>query len=128
MSGNQRRPIGQQGGVNISAKNVDIKGDVVGHDKTTYGEVSRVQLDQALQPVAAAVAQHSQAAQKLEQLKQEATKGKKADDGTIAGLVKGIVGLVPSAVSALVKAFGTPILSGIAGPVTKFVLDEIQGK
>jgi hypothetical protein len=39
--------------------------------------------------------------------------------------VKGLVGLVPSAVSAIVSAFGTPILGGVAGPVTKFVLAEL---
>jgi hypothetical protein len=46
----------------------------------------------------------------------------------MAKLVNGIVGLVPGAVSAVVSAFGTPILGGVAGPVTKFVLDELQGK
>jgi hypothetical protein len=40
--------------------------------------------------------------------------------------VKGLVGLVPSAVSAIASAFGTPILSGVAGPVTQFVLEELD--
>jgi hypothetical protein len=40
----------------------------------------------------------------------------------IDGVRRIYVGLVPSAVSAIVSAFGTPILSGVAGPVTKFVL------
>ena len=68
------------------------------------------------------------AMQKVKELKAEAAKGKDADDGVVAKLVKGLVGLIPSAVSAVVSAFATPILGGIAGPVTKYVLDEIQGK
>ena len=64
----------------------------------------------------------------MEALKAEAAKGKQADDGTVAKLVDGFVQLVPSAVGAIVSAFGTPILGGIAGPVTKFVLDKIGGK
>jgi hypothetical protein len=35
---------------------------------------------------------------------------------------------VPSATSAIVSAFATPILGGIAGPVTGFVLDKLRGK
>jgi hypothetical protein len=39
-----------------------------------------------------------------------------------------LAGLVPGAVSALVSAFASPVIGGLAGPVTKFVLDRIQGK
>jgi len=46
----------------------------------------------------------------------------------IAKLVDGLVGLVPAATSAVVSAFATPILAGIAGPVTGFVLDKLRGK
>ena len=46
----------------------------------------------------------------------------------MAKLVDGLVGLVPAGAAAVASAFGTPILGGIAGPVTKFVLDKIQGK
>jgi hypothetical protein len=31
-------------------------------------------------------------------------------------------------VSAVVSAFATPLLGGIAGPTTQFVLDKLQGK
>jgi hypothetical protein len=44
------------------------------------------------------------------------------------GIRCGIVGLVPSAASAVVSAFATPILGDVAAPVTKFVLDKLQGK
>ncbi len=64
----------------------------------------------------------------MEELKKEAAKGKSATDGVMAKLVEGIVGLVPGAVSAVAGAFGTPLLAGIAGPATQYVLDKIQGK
>ena len=64
----------------------------------------------------------------VEELKRETTKGKDANDSMIAKLVDGLVDLVPGAVSAVVSAFGTPILGGIAGPVTKFALGRIQEK
>jgi hypothetical protein len=64
---------------------------------------------------------------KLEELKTEATKGEKRDDGVIAKLIDGLVGLVPNAVSGVVSAFSTPILGAIAGPATKSVLEKIQG-
>ena len=44
----------------------------------------------------------------------------------MAKFVESIVALVPGAVSAVVGAFGTPILGGIVGPVTKYVLDRIR--
>jgi hypothetical protein len=46
----------------------------------------------------------------------------------IAKLVDGLVGLVPGATSAVVSAFTTPLLAGIAGPVTGFVLDKLRSK
>ena len=69
-----------------------------------------------------------EALKKVEALKQEVAKGKEADDNRVAKLLDGLVGLVPSAVSSVVSTFASPILGGIAGPVTKFVLDKIQGR
>jgi hypothetical protein len=70
----------------------------------------------------------NEAMQKAEELKKEVAKGKEANDGVMAKIVDGLVALVPGAVGAVVGMFATPILGGIAGPVTKFVLDKIQGK
>lgn len=91
------------------------------------------QLDNIFGPIeqaikAAAPSQSAPAAEKLRALKQEAAKGANADDSVIAKLVEGLIELVPSALAALVGAFANPILEGIAGPVTKYVLDKIQGK
>lgn len=70
----------------------------------------------------------AEALQKAEALKMEVEKGKRANDTKVAKLIEGLVELVPGAVSALTSIFATPILAGIAGPVTKFVLDKIQGR
>jgi flagellar motor switch protein FliG len=67
-----------------------------------------------------------QAVQTTDDLKKEVAKGKQADDSLVAQLIEGLAGLVPAAVSSLVTAFGSPILAGIAGPVTQYVLKKIQ--
>ena len=56
------------------------------------------------------------------------SKGEEANDSTIAKLVESIVDLVPGAVSAVVSIFASPILAGMVGPVTKFVLDKLVNK
>jgi hypothetical protein len=119
------------GGVHISGGAVHTEGgDIFGGDKNV---MIRQKIDHALQPVAAEIEKapperKAAASQKLDQIKSEVAKGKSADDGVVAKLVEGLVGLVPSAVTAIVSAFGTPILGGIAGPVTKYVLDKFQAK
>ena len=123
---------GQSGGVNISGTVGSIGGDIVGRDKVV-GAPSAAALDAALQPLieairAAPAEKRADAEEKLVGLKQEAAKGKNANDGTIAKLVDGLVGLVPGAASAVVSAFATSVLGGIGGPVTGFVLDKLRGK
>jgi hypothetical protein len=130
-----------------------VMGDKVGGDKITVGDisgstgvaigrgaqatvttgVSGQDLERLFLPVMEAVRQapqekQAQATQIAEDLKAEVAKGKSADDSQVAKLVDGLADLVPGAVSAVVSAFATPILGGIAGPVTRFVLDKIQGK
>ena len=129
----EKKARGQSGGVNISGGSVTVGGDIVGRDKIFGTEISKAQLDQVFRPLTEAVrtAPHEmqqEAAQKVEALKNEAAKGKSASDSVMAKLVEGIVELVPGAVGAVVSAFATPILGGLAGPVTKFVLDKVQGK
>jgi hypothetical protein len=123
---------GQSGGVNISRTVGSVGGDIVGRDKIV-GAPSPAALDGALRPLikairAAPAEVRSEAEAKLTALRQEVTKGKDANDGVIAKLVDGLVGLVPTATSAVVSAFATPILGGIAGPVTSFVLDKLRSK
>ena len=120
----------QSGGVNITGGTVSVGGDIVGRDKVVY---SQQQISEVFRPLTEAVRaappeMQQEASQIVEELKAEAAKGKGANDGVMAKRVEGIVGLVPTAVSAVVSAFGTPILGGVAGPVTKYVLDKLQGK
>jgi len=123
---------GQSGGVNISGSVGSVGGDIVGRDKTV-GVPSAAALDDALRPVLEAIRAappqvQPEAEAKLAALKQESAKGKNADDGVMAKLVDGLVGLVPAAATAVGNAFATPILGGLVGPVTKFVLDKLRGK
>ena len=53
-------------------------------------------------------------------------KGKGADDQRVAGILDDLAKLVPGAVAAVASAFGTPLLGGIAGPVTQFVLNQLK--
>ncbi|UIJ80122.1 hypothetical protein [Rhizobium leguminosarum] len=126
----EKSGAGQSGGVNISGKVGSVGGSIVGGDMTV---VSVAALDAALRPLFASVGaapaeNQAKAEAKLAALKEEVAKGKDADDGIVAKLVDGFVGLVPAAASAVVSAFATPILGAVAGPVTKFVLDKIQGR
>jgi hypothetical protein len=128
----ERTPQGQSGGVNISGSVGSVGGDIVGRDKIV-GIPSAAALDDALRPVLEAIRTappqvKPEAEAKLAALQQEAGKGENANDRTLADLVDGFVKLVPAAVSAVVSAFATPILGGVAGPVTSFVLDKLQGK
>jgi hypothetical protein len=95
--------------------------------------ISPGDLDKLFAPVvsiiqAAQSPQRDLALQTTQQLKDELVKGKAADDSRLGRLVDQLAGLVPGAVSALVSAFASPVIGGLAGPVTKFVLDRIQGK
>ena len=126
-----RNNDGQSGGVNISGSVGSVGGDIVGRDKIT-GAPSVAALDEALRPLSKAIeaapaAVRTEADAKVKALKEEAAKGKGANDGAIAKLVDGLVGLVPSAASAVVSAFASPILGGLTGPVTSFVLDKLRG-
>ena len=102
---------------------------VAGRDATAG--IDPAALERLFAPVMAAVAalpagERAEATVRVQELKEEAAKGEKADDGRLARLIDGLVGLVPAAVGAVVSAFASPILGGIVGPVTQFVLDRIQ--
>ncbi|MGA8090513.1 MAG: hypothetical protein WCA10_24775 [Terracidiphilus sp.] len=121
------------GGGNLTG-HVIVAGDqIVYGDQNFTQEISRQTLDSLFHPLSglvrsAPVQVQAEAAEKVNQLKTEVAKGKQRDDNLTAKLIEGIVGLVPSAVSTIASAFGTPILGGLVGPATKYVLDKIQGK
>lgn len=110
---------------------VTAGGDVVGRDKVTYG-VSPRELEPLFAPLLAAVAQdapadkQTAAVQQVQELKAEVAKGKQADDKKMGGIIEGLAGMVPSAVAAVVSMFATPILGGVVGPVTEYVLGKLK--
>jgi len=115
-------------GGNVSTRG----GDFVGRDMHTQG-LAAADLESLFAPLLASVAQHAPAdrqvaaLEQVEELKAEAAKGEKADDGKLARIVDGLVAMVPKAIGSVVSLFATPILGGIAGPVTGFVLDKLEG-
>ena len=133
MTDEQKNRIGNQsGGVHVSGGTVNAE-NIAGRDIHIGTQISNSQLNQVFQPVADAICSASAdkqpgALQKLESLKQEASKGPQADHHVMTKLIEGIVGLVPGALKALAGAFGTPLLSGIAGPVTQFLLNKLTGQ
>jgi hypothetical protein len=130
------QPTERSGGVDIHSDNVHVGGDVTGRDKVTTTwtvGVASAEFERLFVPLMQVLhnlppEQRDEATQKTEALKSELSKGKDADDTVLAKLVDGIVKIIPNGVSAIVGMFASPILAGIAGPVTKFVLDRIQGK
>ncbi len=128
------QPSMRIGGVNIYG-DPEIKGDVIGGDQTInqIAGLTGADLNQLFTPLLQVIREapperQAEAMQKAEALKSEVAKGEEADDSRMAKLVDGLTELVPSAVSAVVSMFASPILGGLTGPVTKFVLDKIQGK
>jgi hypothetical protein len=135
---------------------VSVGGDFVGRDRIVHGDqittgavsgtgiaiaggsqstvttgLSRQELDSLFAPLMMALQatppeKRTAALRQAEELKWETAKGKQADDGRIARLIDRLVELAPRAVSTIVSTFASPILSRIAGPVTKFVLEKIQ--
>ncbi len=115
------------GGVNTGG------GNFVGRDQTVQQGLGGAELAVALAPLIDAIQRaapnpETQAAamREMEELKQELAKGKGADDQRVAGILDDLAKLVPGAVAAVVSAFGTPLLGGIAGPVTQFVLNQLK--
>lgn len=113
------------GGVNVTG------GDFVGRDKITQGQSPR-DLEPLFASLLAAVAQQVAPAQQgaamqaVQELKAEVAKGSQADDSKLGRIIDGLAAMVPGAIGTVVSLFASPILSGLAGPVTKFVLDKLK--
>jgi hypothetical protein len=114
---------------------IDTGSAFVGSGSSVQTGLAAAEIAQLLAPVLAAVqqsavdpAQQAAALQEIEKLKAELAKGKNADDLRIAGILDDLAKMVPGAAAAVVSAFGAPPLAGIAGPVTRFVLDQVKRK
>ena len=119
------------GGAHIGRDVYGSGGDFVGRDKIIHGmspAESKPLFDELLKVVEAQAppGQRAKAVQQVGELKAEVAKGKQANDGTVAKLIESLVGLVPGAESTVASTFVNPILGGIAGPVTKYVLDKLK--
>lgn len=134
--------VAQDHSTAVASRGVNVGGSVAGSivtgdnnivaDRGASVGISGAELEKLFEPILAAVsaapqAQQPAATQMANDLQVEAAKGEEANDGLMAGLIRGLVGLVPGAAAAVVSAFGSPILAGIAGPVTQSVLQMIQG-
>jgi hypothetical protein len=64
--------------------------------------------------------------QRVQELQAEVEKGKLAEDSKLARIIDGLVDMVPGAIGSLVGLFAKPVLQGIVGPVTQFVLERLQ--
>jgi hypothetical protein len=70
--------------------------------------------------------QRAEAVRAVLALQEESAKGRQASDSRLAKLLEEVVALVPSAVSTVVGIFATPLLSGIAGDITNYVLEKLR--
>ena len=120
----------KHGGIN--AKNIFAENVSGGDMHVAYTKITAASADydEIFKQLAMAVgftkgAGKQEALQKVEELKTEVKKGKSADDGVIARIVEGIAAAAPSAVTAIIAAFGNPILGGVAGSITKYVLGRL---
>ena len=108
--------------------------NIVGRDHIVHAPVTTVPVGPDLQTLLAALAsqiraqapmgQTASAEQAIDALGSEVIKGKQVDDSKLAHLLKGLIDLVPAAVGGIVSAFASPVLGGLAGPMTKAVLDR----
>jgi hypothetical protein len=120
------------GGAAYVGGNVHVTGgDFVGRDKINRGS-SPDELAPLFESLLKVVKEQSppvvqaQATAKVAELKAEVQKGRDADDGKLAGIVEGLAGMVPGAIGSVVRMFASPILTGLIGPVTKYVLGKLH--
>jgi len=112
---------------------VNAGGDFVGRDKITQG-IAPGDLESLFTPLLEAIAQQAPpdqraaAVQQVEVLKAEVSKDKDVDDSKLADIVDGLAAMIPGAIGTIVSLFATPILSGVAGPVTTYVLEKLKGR
>jgi len=135
--------INTGGGAHVAGDVTISGGDFVGRDRVnvsgfyqpgwTVGTVNQTTgdltqhfaaLEAAIQAAPPENRQKAQTA--VEELKAEATKGERADDGKMADLVGELGGLVPGAVEALVGLFAPAALGKLAGGATKYVLGKLR--
>ena len=89
------------------------------------------ELDKLFQPLkehvqTASPDKRPQAEAQVQELHSELSKGPHANSERLNTIIDGLLALVPGALSAVVSMFASPVLTGLVGPATKFVLDRIK--
>jgi hypothetical protein len=130
----QQPPHVQEGGIQFHGDVKIDRSQFAGRDLyiTQQTGISAEEFNQLFDPLLEAIRQapaevQEPATQEVEALKEELSKGDKADDNRVAKLVDNRVGMVPGAVSAVASMFATPLLKNLVGPVTQFVLGKLVG-
>lgn len=127
----QQTHTNSAGGTHIGGSVHTGGGDFVGRDQIKYG-FSPHDLEALFAPLLVAVVQHAPAAEKaaavqqVQQLKAELAKDPQTADDKVGKILEGLAAMVPAAIGAIVSAFASPLLAGVAGPVTKVVLDKLR--
>jgi hypothetical protein len=129
-----RREINTGGGAYVEGNIYTGGGDFVGRDVFNFGlpEKDEAQeIDVLFQTVEEQIRRtppgpQEEALKLFQQLKEEVRQGDQAEDKKIAKYVDRLAGMVPSTGNELVRAFHSPTLRRIPGPVTIFVLERIQ--
>lgn len=115
----------------------DVEGSIVTGDhnivagRDATAGLTAPELNALFAPIMAAIAAapagtQTAAAGIVADLQAEVEKGKAANDGLMAGLIRGLVAIVPGTVAGLVTAFAHPVLAGLASPATQVILNSIR--
>jgi hypothetical protein len=112
------------GGSSISAQNI------AGGDLHIRTNTNATELERLFEPVAAVLQNVSpevrgEAERRLESIKSEVLKGEHANSREMTRLLDGLIDLVPQTLKSLAAAFGNPLLAGVAGPATQFLLEKV---
>jgi hypothetical protein len=129
------RTVNTGGGAYIGG-NVSTTGDFIGRDRVSYGneiEIRHIELMSLIAPLYSEIGKampenQQEALQTVKAIEQEVERWENGHDYRVAQLVEKLVGLIPEAVSTVVRIFNSPLLSAIVGPATKAVLNTICTK
>lgn len=125
--------INTGGGAFISGP-ISASGNVIGRDQIITQGGSAHSLDSLFATLMHTVVQQvsadrqTAAIERVQELKAEVEKGQQADDSKLGRIIDGLVAMVPGALGTVTTLFATPILRGVAGPVTRFVLERLKGQ
>lgn len=122
-------------GDSIKVGNISGSGSAIAIGRNAHVTVttgfSGADLDLVFAPILLALRdvppiKREETAEKVAALRAETARGAQADDKKMAKLLDGLNDFAPGLTTALTSAFNTPLLVGIIGPVTSFVLEKFR--